>query len=162
MPTNKSPFLKSDSGALNPKVVLLPVQAGATQAIKAGEICQYGKVAGYAAPVDAATDTTMLVVAQKEQKSDDVERMLPFIVPRPDDMFEFALSANRAVELGETFAISDSQTLAYATSNVVFRIADDCNQPEPEEESTTARTVSHARGYFDEQASYLAALTGNS
>lgn len=104
----------------------------------------------------------MLVVAQKEQKSDDVERMLPFIVPRPDDMFEFALSASRAVELGETFAISDSQTLAYATSNVVFRIADDCNQPEPEEESTTARTVSHARGYFDEQASYLAALTGNS
>ncbi len=162
MAVNLYPWVKNLEGG-DPTRLLLPVQAGSTATIKRGEICKMGEnAAGYMAPVDAANDTTGLAIADQEQKSDDVERMIYFIIPKPGDIFEFEMTAARAVAYGETFAISTSQKLAYATSNVVFRSGDDSNYPEPEEKSITKRSVSHVRGSFDEQASYYLELTGNS
>jgi len=165
MATNKSPWVRNLGGALAPLRMLLPVDAGSSYAIKRGEICKVGKnTAGRPGPVTAATDTTSLVIADQEQKSDDVARFLPFIVPRPDDLFEFAASASRAFVLGDPLAISDSQTLAYtaAGTNAVARIADDSNCPLPEEKSVTRRSLSKAYVLIDEQASYFCQLSGNS
>lgn len=163
MATNKTPWQRNLEGAAEPLEVLMPVDAGASYPIKKGEICKVGiNTAGRPAPVTAATDVTQLVVAAEEQKSTDVARFIRFQVPRPGDVFEFDLSAARAVVLGETLAISDSQTLAYAVENVIARIASDHNCPEPEEKSVTRRSISHAEVVFDETASYFSELTGNS
>ena len=163
---NRQPWVRNDGGDKKPLRILMPVDAGSSAPIKRGEICKVGEnTSGRPAPVDATSDTTNLVIADAEQKSADAARMLPFIVPRPDDIFEFALNSSRAVVVGETYGLHSSDmsfTLAYATSNVVARCASDFNCPEPEEKSVTRRSVSHVQVRFDEQCSYYSELTGNS
>lgn len=161
MATNKSPWMLNLGGDEKPLRVLLPVAAGSSQAIKRGEICAFDPSGDVAAPASAATDDD-LVVCDQEQKADDPARMIYFIVPRPDDVFEFALDAARAAKLGETFAVSDSQTLTYEVTNVQFRQATDQNYPLPSEESTTRRSVSYVHVTVDEGVSYWAAINGNS
>ena len=165
MATNKAPWVRNLGGAAQPFRILVAVAAGSSQAIKKGEICKIsnpGQSNEAAAPVSGASDNTNLVVCDREQKADDKARMIEFIVPRPDDEFEFALDSARAVAVGETFAISDSETLTYATSNVVARQSSDQNAPNPSENDTTRRSASKAHVCFAEGASYWAAINGNS
>lgn len=165
MATNKYPYVRNLGGAPGPLRMLLPVDAGSSYAIKRGELCKVGKnTSGRPGPVTASTDNTGLVIADQEQKSDDSARFLPFIVPRPDDVFEFSAYAARAFVLGDPLAISDSQTLAYtaAGTNAIARIADDSNCPLPEEKSVTRRSISKALVTIAEAASYFAQLSGNS
>ena len=160
---NKAPWVKNLGGDEKPVRMLIPVDAGSSYAIKRGEICKIGKnTTGCAGPVTTASDCTYIVIADEEQKSTDVARMMHFIVPRPEDVFEFALSAAFAVTLGQTYSISDSQTLAIGTSNILARIAGDENCPAPAEKSVTRRSLSYARVIIDLKASYWSALTGNS
>ncbi len=165
---NRAPWSKDINGGREPLRILMPVDAGSSYAIKRGEICKVGlNTSDRPGPVTAATDKTLLVIADQEQKSTDVARMIPFIVPRPGDVFEFAISAARAVVFGDNFAIhssTPSQTLAYtaAGTNLVARQASDHNCPEPEEKSVTRRPVSFAQVVFDEQASFFAQISGNS
>lgn len=162
MATNQNRWMYNIDGASEPLRLLIPTKAGSTTAIKAGEMCKVGKTyAGYPTPVTSG-DATAIVIAEEEQKSTDPERMLHYIIPRPGDVFEFALSAARAVVLGETLAVSNSETLAYAVSNVVARICATDNCPVPAEKSVTRRSVSRARVNFDDAASYWGMLTGNS
>ncbi len=163
MAVNKNPWLRNDGGDSKPMIVRLRVQAGSTQAIKRGEICIFNvTTANVAVPISGTSEVTHLIVANEEQKADDVARYVEFIVPRPNDLFECEMSAARQVMLGETFCYSTSQKLAYSTSNVIFRSADDSNYPAAEEKSTTVRSVGYVRGYFDEQTSLIADMTGNS
>ena len=160
MATNKTPWAKCLGGDIVPFRVHLPVAVGSTQAIKRGEICTYDWTTDVAAPATAGDGN--LVICDREQKADDVARMIEFIVPRPDDVFEFALDAAQTLRLGDTFAISDSQTLTSSASNICARQAGDDNVPNPSELSTTRRSKSYAEVCFDESASYWAAINGNS
>ena len=164
MATNKYPYVRNLGGASGPLRMLLPVDAGSSYEIKRGELCKVGKNTATRPGPAASGDTSGLVIADQEQKAADPAPFLPFIVPRPDDVFEFAASAARAFVLGNTLAISDSQTLAYtaAGTNAIARIADDQNCPLPEEKSVTRRSISKALVMIDEQASYYAELSGNS
>jgi len=161
MAVNAKRWLRDDAGSEKPLRILLPVAAGSTDTIKRGEICTDNSGVWHPG---VSGDTTTVVIADQEQKSDDVARHLWFIVPRPLDVFEFALSAARAVGYGDPLAISDSETLAYtaAGTNAIARACDNSNRPLPADESTTNRSVSYVQCHIDEQASYITQLTGNS
>jgi len=158
---NRQTWLRHDGGDNKPLRVLLPAAAGSTRAIKKGEILAMDT--GTLVPA-VSGKTTLLCVADQEQKAADVARNLWCILPRELDVFRYELSAARAVAFGEQFAISDSETLAYtaAGTNKVARACGNANRPKPEEKSTTNRSVLYAEVYFDPQASYLVALTGAS
>jgi len=162
MAVNRQTYLCNDEAPGAPPLrLLLPAAAGSTRALKKGELATMATGTLVAA---VSGNTTGLVVIDQEQKSDDVARHIWCIVPRPLDRFRYELSASRQVAFGEQFNISDSETLAYsaAGTNKVARAAGNANRPLPEDESTTQRSVDYAEVYIDEQASYLAALTGNS
>ena len=160
MATNKSPWRMNVGGDNKPFRVLLPVAAGSSQAIKRGEICTYSWASDAATPASAGNSA--LVIADREQKADDKARMIEFIVPRPDDVFEFDLASAAAHRLGDTFAISDSQTLAASSSNVCARQAGDDHCPNPSENDVTRRTKGTAHVLFDPGVSYWAVINGNS
>jgi len=164
MATNKYPWFKSMGGDIKPLILRILVAAGSTAAIKRGEICKVGKSTARTAAPATSGDTSALVIANQEQKADDVARYMEFIVPRPEDVFEFPLAAARAVVVGDPLAISDSETLAYtaAGTNAVARVCGDENTPRPEEKSVTLRSLTNVRVAFDEQASYFGEISGNS
>lgn len=112
MATNKAPWSRNLDGAIKPYLFPGKVQAGSTQAIKAGEICIFNETSGYWVPVDAAADHIgPLAVSNEEQKATDSARYMEFQAPRQGDVYEFALSAAASIALGDGLIVSDSQTL---------------------------------------------------
>lgn len=154
MAVNKYPWVRNLHGAAASLIIMGKVQAGSTQAIKRGEICTFNETSGYFIPADAAGDFIYsLAIANQEQKSDDLERYIEFIAIREGDVFEFALSAARAIAYGDALEISDSQTLAYdADGNGIAFSVDRANYPET---GTTLRNVSYAGVCFHPEFSYL-------
>jgi hypothetical protein len=145
MAVNKDPFVRSKSKDGKAHVFRGPVQAGSTQAIKRGELCVYDKTASNWVPQSAAADFIYpMAIAKEEQKAADSARMIEFYSLHPDDEFEFAIDAARALALGDPFTVtaSDSQTLTYsATAFPVARCTDDGHYPET---GTTVRNRSYA------------------
>jgi len=162
MAVNKDPFVRTSRKDGLPYVFKGLVQAGSDQAIKAGELCALNKTAGYWTPVDAASDAIYrLAISKEEQKSDDGSRYMEFYGLAPGDQFEFACSAEvTALELGDTFVISDSQTLANAiTSWPIATCVDDGHYPQ--DEDTTIRNRSYAVVEFGLSASIFGYFSGH-
>lgn len=114
MAVNLSPWIKNLGGADRPLLFPGKVQAGATAAIKRGEICTYDETSGYFIPANAVADRMYsLAIANEEQKADGLARYMEFIALRPEDVFEFVLDAAAQVELGDGLELtaSDSQKL---------------------------------------------------
>jgi len=130
---NKSPFVKNlISGSNEPLIMMGLFQAGATQAIKAGEILEFtGDTNSKFVPWDSDADITVgIAVAACEIKSGDRAGYYPIIVPRPGDVFEFALATAAATALGTSLYYSDSQTFAASGSHVMAFAAGDFHYPE--------------------------------
>lgn len=161
MADNQGPWLKHLGGDDKPVRLLLPAAAGSTRVLKRGEMASMATGTLVACVAGAVTK---LVIIDQEQKATDVARHIYCIIPRPDDLFDFPLSAARANEPGDPFKVSDSETLTYdaAGTNLVARSNDNSNRPLPEENSTTQRSHMYAQVMFDEQVSYWSQLTGNS
>lgn len=155
MAVNKDPFVRSRSKDGIASTAYIKVQAGSTQAIKIGEICNFNETAGYAVPVDAAGDEIYpLCISAEEQKSDDSERFMKFYTLDPNDTFEFILAAARALAIGDGFTLttSDSQKLTYSTTGQLI-----CHQVDTDhypETGTTIRNRSYARVIFDPAFTY--------
>lgn len=145
MPVNKSPFVRSRNKDGKESVFRGPVQAGATQAIKRGELCVFNKTSGQWVPVSAVADSVYaLAMAREEQKAADLARYIEFYSLHPADEFEMEIDAARALALGDTFLLtaSNSQKLTYsATGFPVARCVDDGHYPEV---GTTIRNRSYA------------------
>jgi len=155
MAVNKSPWLKNLSGAIKPLLFPGKVQAGATAAIKRGEICTFNETSGYFTPADAVADRCYaLAIANEEQKAADLERYMEFIALRPDDVFEFILDASAQVALGDALELtaSDSQKLTRDVDGdgVAFVVGID-NYPES---GTTMLYRSYAQVVFNPAYSY--------
>ena len=120
---NKPPAHRIYNRSGSPLLLHLPVQAGATQAIKKGEICKLRDPSDLSTYpiIPATTDDTGFVplIANEEQKATDAARVMQFILPTPDVAFEFALNTATAVKMGDKIAIHDSQTVKVASSNAV-------------------------------------------
>lgn len=155
MATNKSPFRYNlITGAREPLIVPGLFQAGDTQAVKRGEILEFtGDTNSKWVPLDADEDITVgVAVAAEEIKAGDRAGYYPIIVPRPGDVFEFALSAAGANSMGASLYYSDSQTLAASGTNVMGFVAGHDHYPQYQghladdasgDRGTTIRSVSH-------------------
>ena len=158
---NKDPFCYSRSKDGKPDIFKGLVQAGATQAIKVGEICTWNETTGYFIPVDAVADHRYpLAVSKEEQKATGraeltAIRYIDFYSLNPEDVFEFPLAAAQSLALGDPFTLtaSDSQKLTAAAGAFAVAInVDDGHYPQ--EEDTTIRNQSYARVTFNPAASW--------
>jgi hypothetical protein len=130
---NKSPFIKNlITGSTEPYIKLGLFQAGATQAIKRGEILEFtGNTNAAFVPLDADEDITVgIAVAAVEIKSGDRAGYYPIIVPRPGDVFEFDLATAAGTLKGASLYFSDSQTFAASGSHVMAFAEGDFHYPE--------------------------------
>lgn len=158
---NKDPLLYSNRKDGKAHMFHGLVQAGATQAIKVGEICTWNETTGYFVPVDAVADHRYpLAIAAEEQKASGRHeltaiRYIKFYSLHPEDVFEFVTAAAAALAIGDPFTLtaSDSQKLtAGAGAFAVARCVRDSHYPQ--EEDTTIRNQSYAGVSFNPAASY--------
>ena len=159
--TNKDPFVRTTRKDGLPSVFKGLVQAGATQAIKIGEICAWDETTGYWVPIDAVADHRyILAISKEEQKAVGraeltAIRYIDFYSLDPADQFEFALDAALSLELGAPFTLtaSDSQKLTAGAGAFAVAInVDDGHYPQ--EEDTTIRDRSYAVVSFNPSISW--------
>lgn len=162
MAVNKDPFCHCLVGN-DPDMFLGLVQAGATQAIKVGEICVYNKTSGYWVPASAVADGTLypIAISAEEQKATGRgeltgARYIKFYSCSPNDVFEFELAAARSLAIGDKFTLtaSNSQKLTYTAGDFAVAVNVDFGHY-PQEEDTTIRNQSYARVTFNEACSYF-------
>jgi hypothetical protein len=130
---NKSPFKRNlISGSTEALVMLGLFQAGATQAIKRGEILEFtGNTNAAFVPLDSdASITQGVAVAYDEIKSGDRAGYYKIIVPRPGDVFEFSLATAAGTTKGTALYFSDSQTFTTSGSNIQAYAVGDSHYPE--------------------------------
>lgn len=126
MPTNKSPFVCNlITGDTSPLIMPGLFQAGSTQAIKRGEILEFtGDTNSKWVPWDSDADITVgIAVAHEEIKSGDYAGYYGIIVPRPGDVFRFALDSANNPAMGTALYYSDSQTVSESGSHIMGWVA---------------------------------------
>lgn len=169
MASNNYPrYVGSLFGDLPPLVILGKFQAGATQAIKRGEMLELSS--GNWIPLDADQSMTAIIaIAAEEIKSGDLAGYYHILVPRPGDLWDFPLAAdNSSGDVGDALYWSDSETLtATAGSNILAYIVGQHHYPQkqghaadgdPADRGTTIRSVRKVQVTFKAAVSYYAAL----
>jgi len=165
MATNKVAWVRNLHGDTKPLIMLGKFETG--QAIKRGEIIELTADTNTSwVPMDSDFDAVAnLAVANEEIKSGDRMGFYEIIVPRPGDVFEFAVEAGAAIAIGTAMTWSDSQTLTtggtYAVGYAVGQehyplkqghVTDDAGPDRGE----TIRSISYVRMVFRLAASYFA------
>lgn len=174
MATNQVRWVRNLFGAPEPLVMLGSFQAGATQAIKQGEILEFtGDSNTDWVPIDSdfAMDGN-IAVANEEIVSGDRAGYYEIIVPRPGDVFEFELAAAGATTFGTYLFYSSSEKVtATAGTNVLGVAVGQANYPDKQghltkdiggDAGTTVRSQTHVQMTFNESASLFAKLTHRS
>jgi len=132
MATNKATWLRNIMGASGPLVMRGNFAAGASQAIKKGEILELtGNTNTEWVPLDSdfAGDGNV-AVANEEIKAGDRAGYYEIIVPRPGDVFEFALASASDVAVGDLLYYSTSQILATTGTYPVCVSVGQANYPD--------------------------------
>ncbi len=114
MATNTTRWLRNLDGATEPFVYLALFQAGATQAIKRGELLEFtGDTNTAFVPLDSDFGmVSNIAIANEEIKSGDRAGYYEVIVPRPGDVFEFELDTAAATAYGTALYFDDSETVS--------------------------------------------------
>jgi len=128
MATNQVRWVKSLHGEhiTGPLIVPGSFQAGATQAIKRGELLELtGDTNTKWVPMDSDFSMSANVaIAACEIKPVDPAGYYPIIVPRPGDVFEFALDAADDLALGTAVYWSSSEAVTdTAGTNILGNVA---------------------------------------
>jgi len=170
MATNQpSRWVRNLNGAKEPLVILGLFQAGATQAIKAGELLELTGAGSTWVPLDSDFDMSagVIAIANQEIKAGDLAGYYEIIVPRPDDVFSYDLAAagNSAIGTALYFSSSEAVTVTAGT-NILGHIAGVSNYPKqlPAEHGggdagTTIRTVSVAEMTIVRANSFLSTFS---
>lgn len=170
MATNTLRWVKNLQGEKGPLVMLGKFQAGATQAIKRGELLELtGDTNTAWVPLDS--DFAMagnVAIANEEIKSGDLAGYYEIIVPRPGDVFEFELAAASAIAVGTALYYSSSEKLTVtAGTNIVGYAQGQEHYPlkqqhltaEPSGDmGTTIKSTAHVRMCFRAAVSYWSAF----
>ena len=167
MASNKVTWVRNLDGACEPLVILGLFQAGATQAIKRGEILELSSSNWI--PLDADQSMAgVIAVANEEIKSGDRAGYYEIIIPRPGDVFEFEQAAAGATAVGTALYWSTSQKLTVtAGTNIVGRAVGQEHYPQKQghladdasgDAGTTVRSTSYVRMTFTKAVSYYAVL----
>lgn len=160
------PWVKNLGGADGPLIKLVKFQAGADQAIAAGEILELDS--GNFVPLDADQSMAgIIAIACEDILDGDKAGYFPVMIPRPDDVFEFELAAAAAVALAAALYFSTSKKLTTSGSNVLGRVYDHKGIPGRQahlsagqlmDHGTTIASTTHVHMIFNEAVSYFAAF----
>lgn len=160
MAKNKDPYLYTKGGG-KPHTFLGLVQAGATQAIKKGEICTWDETTGYFIPVNAVADHRYpLAISKEEQKASGrgeltASRYIEFYSLHPDDVFEFELAAAAQIAAGDPYTLTASNSQKLTAAAGAFAVAIAVGQEHyPQEEDTSIAYQSYGRFSFNPICSY--------
>lgn len=169
MATNRVRWIRNVFGAAEPLVILAKFQAGATQAIKRGEILEFtGDTSSAFVPIDS--DFAMranVAVANEEIKSGDRAGYYEVIIPRPGDVFEFELASASAIVRGTALYYSSSEKVAVSGTNILGYAVGSEHYPSKQghladdaagDAGTTVRSTSYVRMSFSPHVSYLNTL----
>lgn len=167
MATNKPAFLRNDIARDTiPHVILGQFQAGATQAIKMGELLKLS--GGNWIPLAADESmSAVIAVANEEIKDGDRAGFYEIIVPRPGDVFEFELAAASNPSIGASLYWSSSQKVAVSGSNVLGSVIGQAHYPAHQghlsedsapDAGVTIKNTSYVQMAFKASVSYWAAL----
>lgn len=168
MASNKKRFRRNINGATTTLLYPGKFQAGSTATCKVGELIE----------LTAATNTCWIpmdsdfagagnvAVAHAEIKAADRGGYYPIEVPRPGDIFEYALATAGNSAIGTALYWSDSETVTTSGSNALAYVADHDNYPiqghlsagDLLDAGTTLRTVSYVGISIKLAASYYAAI----
>jgi hypothetical protein len=159
-------WIRNLLGASEPLVMLGKFAAGSSVAVKAGEILELtGNTNTEWVPMDSDfVGAANVAIAACNIKSGDLTGYYPIIVPRPGDVFEFALATAAATVLGASLYWSDSETLKATGTNVLGRAADQTHYPQeqghgsdgdPVDRGTSVRSKGTIQMTFIEDVSYL-------
>lgn len=124
MATNNVRFVRNLLGDPNPMVYLALFQAGATQAIKRGELLEFTGNGNTAfVPMDSDFDmVSNVAIANEEIKDGDRAGYYEVLVPRPGDVWEYALDAASAIVYGAPVYWASSETVSASGTNVLGEI----------------------------------------
>lgn len=128
MAANKFPWVRHLGGDNKPLIQLGRFQAGATQQIKRGELLELSGGNFVPLTTDKAMAATVAIAAE-EVKDGDLAGDYEIYVPRPKDLWRFALSASGAPAKGSTVAVSDSQTVTSTVTNTLGLVVDHSGFP---------------------------------
>lgn len=168
MATNKSPFVGSLFGHTVPLVIKGQFQAGATQAIKRGELLEFNGTNWVPLASDKGMSATVGIAAE-EIKDGDRAGYYGVIVPRPGDIFRFALSAASAIAVGASVYWASSQSVASSGTNILGDVADQDHYPQFQghladdaspDSGTTIGSTSEVGITIRSAASYYSAIQG--
>jgi len=166
MATNKIRWVRNMNGAKAPLVKLALFQAGATQAVKRGELLDLSS--GNCVPL--ASDKAMagiIVIANEEIKSGDRAGYYEVIVPRAGDVFEYDMDTAAAVAIGASLYYSSSEAVSATGTNVLGNSVGQEHYPDKQghladdasgDAGTTVRSTAQVRMTIKAAASYYAAL----
>lgn len=159
MATNQQRWVRNLYGATEPLVMLGKFQAGATQAIKRGEILEFTGDSNTAwVPIDSdfSADSN-IAIANEEIKDGDRAGYYEIIVPRPGDVFEFDLASASAIAVGASLYYSSSEALAASGNNAIAGAVGQEHYPQKQghladdaggDAGTTIKSTSHVRCVF--------------
>lgn len=169
MATNQKRWVRNLFGAPEPLIMLGLFQAGASQAIKRGEILELTAGGNTQwVPMDSDfSGSANVAIANEEIKSGDRAGYYEIIVPRPGDIFRFAIATAAATAVGTGLYWSDSETLKATGSNILAYAAGQEHYPLKQghlvddiapDSGTTIKSQSIVLVTFKEAVSYLKVL----
>lgn len=169
MATNRLRWIRNLDGASGPLVMPGLFQAGATQAIKRGEILEFtGDSSTAWVPIDS--DFAMagnIAIANEEIKDGDRAGYYEIIIPRPADVFEYELASATTLAIGAALYYSSSEKVATSGTNALGYAVGTEHYPQKQGHLTddaggdagvTVKSTSYARMTFALTASFYAAL----
>lgn len=133
MASNKLRWVGNLFGAKEPLIILGKFQAGATKAIKRGELLELtADTNSRFTPLDSDYDMSSgdIAIANEEIKSGDRAGYYEVIVPRPGDVFEFELAAAGNPAIGTAVYYSSSEKVTTtAGTNILGNIVGQRHYP---------------------------------
>jgi hypothetical protein len=149
---NKTPYLGKRNGTTGDAVKFLgKVAAGSTRTIKRGALC-YLNSSGDWVEVSAVADwINPLAMADEEQTSSDVARMISMFALHQDDVFEIEIAAARALAVGDSFILTASNAQKLTYSSTAFPVARQVKDGRYGLTGTTAENQSYAQVCFDKR-----------
>lgn len=169
MATNQARFVRNIYGAPGPYIVPGAFQAGATQAVKMGEILELtGDSSTKWVPWDSDYNADAnIAIAAEEIKSGDRAGYYQIIVPRPGDVFTFELASASNPSLGASLYYSSSEKFTTSGTYPVAAVCGWHHYPplqthltaEPSTDmGTTIKSTSWVEVTFLQDVSYFDAL----
>lgn len=127
-------WIRNDNGHDRPLIRKGLVQAGDTHAIARGDLCELTAVfEATLAFVKIDSDANFageLAIANEDVVAGDRRGYREFMIPRDGDVFEAALAAGAALEMGTALYYSSPTAMATAGGNILGNVADDGHYPQ--------------------------------